>query len=294
MGYLLKNYLRWDNLKCTVTSCEHDDRHFPFPVHSHADFYELVVVREGNALHRLGEIRVPVSGGSVFLIPPGVEHGYENAHRMRIYNVLFDPSFLDCFRHDLSGTTVYQRLFGVPVPPPRFRFDCRIFPEAVRLLETAEKEAEADRPGGRTAVLAALFNFFLLLCRNCREEEGTELGPEARISDVLAALDDRFHEAWTVGRMAVRAGLGVTAFRRAFRELTGFAPAAYLMRLRIDKAAAMLELSNRGVGDISGACGFADSNYFARCFRALRSVSPRDYRAARRSANGTGKGEMPF
>ena len=59
--------------------------------HDH-DFYELVLVETGTAVHELREGSTPICRGSAFLIPPGVFHGYSNARDLAIWNVLVLPS----------------------------------------------------------------------------------------------------------------------------------------------------------------------------------------------------------
>ena len=284
---ILKNYLRWDNLPLEIRRASHGCGR-DNPPHRHDDFFELVIVREGNGCHVLDGVRHRIGAGDVFGIFPGVPHCYESSGGIEIYNILFDLAFLDNFQHDLSGESVFQLLFrlrpGHAVGPEVLTFDDRLFPEVVRLLDGLIAEEEKDEPGGRTAVLSGGLRLFLLICRNCRParpERG--VSNACRISTVLAALDERFGEAWPLRRLARLAGMSESAFRQYFRQLTGMPPIEYLLRLRLAKAAAMLALGRRGIGEIASGCGFADSNYFSRQFRRRYGHSPRDYRKRRDS-----------
>jgi AraC family L-rhamnose operon transcriptional activator RhaR/AraC family L-rhamnose operon regulatory protein RhaS len=65
---------------------------------------------------------------------------------------------------------------------------------------------------------------------------------------------------------------------RAFHEATGVPPIAYLIQLRINRAAAMLRSSTTSVTEIAFHVGFGDSNYFTRQFKKQTGLSPRRYR----------------
>ena len=58
----------------------------------------------------------------------------------------------------------------------------------------------------------------------------------------------------------------------------GNSPIAYLIQLRINRAADMLRQGDRSITDIAFDVGFSDSNYFMREFRKVIGISPRIYR----------------
>ena len=53
---------------------------------------------------------------------------------------------------------------------------------------------------------------------------------------------------------------------------------AYLNDYRIAKAKELLGTTDLGVKDVSYACGYADSSYFARVFKRQTGQTPSDYR----------------
>jgi AraC-like DNA-binding protein len=283
MKLLLKKYLRWNDLKFNIHYVLHSEERGDCPHHCHGDFYELVVVREGSAVQLIGGRRLPIDAGCVFLVPPGVRHHYEMTADLGIYNILFSTDFLRDFQRDMSGIGTFQLLFGMQpeamLTTGTLRIDDRIFPEVVRLLDEMIDEERRDQPGSRTAVFSAGLRVFLLICRNSRPPETGRGATRAyRISTVMAAIDERFDEVWSLDRMARMAGMSTSSFRQQFRQLTGVPPIEYLLRLRLGKAAEMLNLPDKSVGEIALACGFADSNYFSRQFRRLYGRSPRAHR----------------
>lgn len=65
---------------------------------------------------------------------------------------------------------------------------------------------------------------------------------------------------------------------RLFRTATGTTPIEYLLEVRLRRAAELLRRTGLPVGEVAARCGFHDSNYFSKRFRALYGVSPRTFR----------------
>jgi len=65
---------------------------------------------------------------------------------------------------------------------------------------------------------------------------------------------------------------------RSFKEITGFSPTQYIIRLRLEKACHLLSTTTLPVTEIAFHVGFDDSNYFARQFHNVIGLSPSHYR----------------
>jgi len=62
------------------------------------------------------------------------------------------------------------------------------------------------------------------------------------------------------------------------RKLTAYSPMAYLTRLRIARARALLRASEASITEIAISCGFSSSQYFANVFRRCVGQTPSAYR----------------
>lgn len=83
-----------------------------------------------------------------------------------------------------------------------------------------------------------------------------------------------------VTRLAAAAGLSRHHFSRVFAASEGLSPARYLLRQRLEQAAALLHTEASSIKQIAGRCGFADANYFAKVFRRVYAISPSDFRSS--------------
>lgn len=80
-----------------------------------------------------------------------------------------------------------------------------------------------------------------------------------------------------------RAGWSRFHFHRLFRERTGETTKQYVLRLRAERAAALLSSTNRSLQSIAHASGFLSHEVFARAFRRRYGRTPSSYRACMRS-----------
>lgn len=101
--------------------------------------------------------------------------------------------------------------------------------------------------------------------------------PEA-IVQVVDRVEAELAEPWTLERMASEARFSDFHFHRMFRSATGETPAAFIERLRLERAALMLLASEDAITELAMDVGFRRPETFARRFRARFEVSARDYR----------------
>ncbi|MFC3226121.1 transcriptional regulator FtrA [Marinibaculum pumilum] len=104
-------------------------------------------------------------------------------------------------------------------------------------------------------------------------------GPrEGRLAQLLDEIRARPAEDWPVARMAGFAAMSERSFARRFRDMTGMAPGAWLIRTRVDTARDLLEGSRLQLAQIAAIAGFAAPESLARQFRRRYGVPPAAYR----------------
>lgn len=118
------------------------------------------------------------------------------------------------------------------------------------------------------------------LCKigeNLVERHGLRTARERVVASVEALRQDwlRSHR---LEELATSAGMSVTHYCAHFRELTGFAPIDFLIRLRVQHASNLLDTTKHTVAQVAGAVGYNDPYYFTRCFRRIMGYSPQQYR----------------
>jgi transcriptional regulator GlxA family with amidase domain len=117
---------------------------------------------------------------------------------------------------------------------------------------------------------------------------------DVRIARVLAGLQKRPDERWTIAKMAKLAGMSRAAFIRLFTASTGTPPLTYLTRLRIEVAQALLAETDEAAAVIAARVGYGSVYAFSRAFTRLTGKPPVLFRrtARRHSAPVMGRATM--
>jgi AraC-like DNA-binding protein len=93
-------------------------------------------------------------------------------------------------------------------------------------------------------------------------------------------VDARYAEPLDVDDLARAAGLSRAHFSREFRRAFGESPHAYLLTRRLERAAALLRITDRSVADVCFSVGLRSLGSFTSSFTRTYGVSPAAYRAA--------------
>jgi AraC-like DNA-binding protein len=91
--------------------------------------------------------------------------------------------------------------------------------------------------------------------------------------------DARYFEPLDVDDMAAAAGLSRAHFSREFRRAFGESPHAYLLTRRLERAAALLRLTDRSVAVVCFSVGLQSVGSFTTSFTRTYGMSPTTYRA---------------
>jgi transcriptional regulator GlxA family with amidase domain len=98
------------------------------------------------------------------------------------------------------------------------------------------------------------------------------------LRDLQAWLPEHLDEDLSVDTLAARAFMSPRNFARAFRRETGLTPAAYVARLRLERARMELESGNAPIDEVARRCGFGTPETMRRTFARRLRVSPAEYR----------------
>ena len=80
-----------------------------------------------------------------------------------------------------------------------------------------------------------------------------------------------------IGELADRLEVSQEYLTRSFCRYIGVTPGRYLNQVRVENAKLLLREGRYSVQFVSDACGFTNGNYFARVFRGIVGLNPRDY-----------------
>lgn len=273
----LKNedYLRKKNLPLILLR---RDPQPEYPLHSH-ESSELVFVYRGTGKHVLPDAVREISAGDVFLIHGKTRHAYTDLKDLALCNIMFDLKEFNHPLFSLHGNFVLPSLFLLKVPDGGLHLSGEQFREALSLVKQIEEEQIAESEDS-PAVIAALFMLLILTLGRYAKSAGIVKKNDhfSRIDDLVDEITGSSSAQWSRVKMAKQVGMSVSTLSRHFKDRTGISPVEYLIRVRLKKAALLLQDQELSISAISDMTGFSDSNYFCRQFRKHFGMSPGKYR----------------
>ena len=289
MPHSIRSTEVFDDNAFPLTFRRHED-HQDTGVHSH-EFYELVIILAGHGRHITDRGEYRIEAGDVFLLRDEMAHGYADTDRMTLVNILFDPKRLRLPMSYLRDVSGYHALFRVEPQlraQDRFRNRLRLneeeLAEAARMTAGLQQELQRKKPGYRFQGCARLMGLIGYLSRCYSHVNRQSDRSLLRMSEVLSHIEQHFREPLTNSQLTRIAHMSESTLLRTFHRVLGRSPMEHVIRLRVMRAAELLQGDIR-ITEAAFECGFSDSNYFSRQFRKVMGASPREYRANYRKSS---------
>lgn len=232
------------------------------------DCYGAVFVSDGGGRFEWGtqpasrELVAP----TLYWLVPGVPHSYgPGAFGWTESWVLFDG----------SAARAYERLGYISRSRP---LNPLSDPAPVRRAFAHLVDACRKERAGVDVEAAALTHDLVVAAHRSRRLVAADATDEA----VLAALRDDACQPLSVESHADRLGLSAARLREVVRRGAGCLPKEYLIRIRLNRAKALLADSQLTVSTIAESVGYDDPAYFARLFSRRVGIPPRGFRRQQR------------
>ena len=261
-------------------------------LHGH-DFNEIVIVTNGSGKHFTPATHYDIERGDVFAIPQPNRHGYASSHNMNLTNVIFRDGFLNKSVPGIQFLPGYRAMFKLE-PEVRndlgFRGKLHVGDDTLeRILcqiAAISTEMQNEAPGWKLKVPALFAILIIDLCREYENQMHTESRMLVSAGRAAAFMEEHFDRTpLTLDEICRNAFVSVPTLLRHFKKACGTTPMQYLEKVRLKKAAELLENTRLRVSDVAFACGFASPNYFARRFQAQFGRAPSLYRRDRASGS---------
>ena len=143
-----------------------------------------------------------------------------------------------------------------------------------------------EQRAGKQAALNRLFEYLLLLIlRHAMDARLVDSGVLAglahpKLSKAFAAVHEDPRQAWTLERLARKAGMSRSRFAFHFHRCVGVTPLEYLTEWRVSLAQILLS-QGRSVKTVAPAVGYSSAAVLNRVFRQRVGEPPRRWRLQR-------------
>lgn len=232
------------------------------------DYQLLYIVSGKGHFYFHGEDRV-VYAGRMVLIQPRQEQRYEyfGEDKPEVYWVHFTGS-------DVKNIL---RSYNIPMDDPIFYSGASytysyLFKEMIHELQNC-------KTGYEDLLTMYLRQIFLLVQRTRQEERPTvSTYIQEEMEFARRYFNEHYNEPISIQEYAESRNMSVCYFQRNFKQIVKHTPMQYLLTIRVNNAASLLETTDYSMAEIAAIVGYEDPLYFSRLFRKIKGVSPRDYR----------------
>jgi AraC-like DNA-binding protein len=242
-------------------------------------YHKIVIILAGHALHVTRGTSCPVGVADTLVVRESTADEYREEQNLRLINIFFRPESLQTDLLDLPQLPGYQQLFSMRLPDGKIlRLSPKQFGTVLFYAETLANELREKTPGYAFLAHALFMQLVGYLSRADRPSDETNPRALNSVGKALSYLEAHFDEAISLDELARLAHMSKRNFNRAFRAATHCTPTAYLLKLRLTHAAAMLRQYEHNVTSVAYEVGYHDSNYFARRFHSMFGIPPSEYR----------------
>jgi AraC-like DNA-binding protein len=258
------------------------DGAIPFQWHHHPEF-ELTLTLNSVGQRFIGDHIGDYGDGDLVLIGPNLPHTWASRHKLdpaapHVARVMwFHPDWADGLTRLLAELRPVADLLS------RARRGLKFSPPACEAIRPAIDTLFARPPADRLSVLIDI------LRRLAEDSAATPLASPAagvpqhsadrtRIDRVLDVIHTRYMEPLSIDVLADVAALSPSGLHRMFVRHVRSPVSAYVTRLRIGEACALLSATSRPIAHVASDVGYDSLANFNRQFKALKGLTPRQYR----------------
>ncbi len=211
--------------------------------------------------------------GDLLLIPPGIIHAVHLRHGAGVRHIAVH------FHAHVYGGINLLSLLGFPLHLPAD--PAAPYAAASNALP---REYARQAPGWKRAFAERVYAVLLHIIRHhgndfCQPERQLHK-KMPRLLPALEGIEQRLGSPeLAIGDLARRTGVSEVYLRQLFRQVIKTSPAAYIQQRRIERACALLRLTDKSIKQIAAETGFRGLSFFYHVFARRTGLTPARYRA---------------
>ena len=219
-----------------------------------------------------------LSPGNLLYIPAGVSYKLKSKY-MRAVVVAFDPTadrshvtslppVPTCdFDPSLCHTDGVEGALGNPILLSDMESERDVFINMANIFTSAE--------GNYSARVSAMFKLTLLRVIETADEGAL---PARMVDELDGYIRENISDEISNTELGAIFGYHPFYISRMLKERRGMTMRQYVIAYRLKLAKDMLRTTDRSASEIAEACGFTDASYFAKTFKSVFGMTPKEYR----------------
>ena len=265
-----------DSLFYSYRSTLYNSNTFPSSLHYH-NYYELVILEEGNISYICDSTCVHPKAGDILLIPPGMFHmskiGCEETHYKRHVFYLYPDAF-DSFGCQALVGFLKDATNGIAVFSPSEQNRAITLSLLHQLSQALEKEKNPNHLALAKGLILQIF-FYISESNSVHGAYGTAL-PENLLA-IKRYIEKHFTEISSVKEVADHFFYSREYVSRLFHRYFNTSVSSYIKACRIAYCQQLIE-QNYSISDACYQSGFNNMSTFICSFRSITGITPSEYR----------------
>ena len=261
-----------------------DDNYF---IHYHwHDEFEIICIEKGLFVIHVNGVAYSAKEGDFFFVNSQEIHQIAALTPVSSHHaIVFDPKIIRFEWHDASNQKYITPLIKGRVKYPTYIEGADVKAAIVSEIYNAVRAYHDAKPSWSIVVKAALLNIIAILIDHevmINVDSFVEKDNEKAMiaKTVMTYVQKNYMNKITLDELAGLANLSTPYFCKFFKSMFEKTAVEYINEYRIEKACLLLMQTDDKVIDIAFSVGFENFSYFIRKFKAIKGITPTDYRSS--------------
>ncbi|WP_310601824.1 AraC family transcriptional regulator [Anaerosporobacter sp.] len=247
--------------------------------HEH-DFPQISVILSGKGKYLIDDELFEVEAGDILFFDSKVRH-----HNVVVNDkepmVEFFVGFADIHFQNMPENSID---FGVY--PKIMHMKSHIKREVSKICYDMIAEYQSGQPGTELMVKAYMIQLLIQVVRGLtidvqktEVEQFENYNRSYVVKRIINYLNENYEQRISLEQIAHNMYLSPVYISKIFKEETGESPINYLIKIRLEKAKELLQVSNSGsIKNVAKQVGYEDVYHFSKLFKKYYGISPMYYK----------------
>ncbi len=251
--------------------------------HRH-NFYTVLVIKDGNGLHKIDFSDYALAPNQLFFISPGQVHQLQESKQSLGYSLVFSPHFLlqnnipEQFIEDLN---LFHDFGETPPLTPQETDFQYIISLCEEMINVSSKQSQL-----KNETLGALLKLLLIRCTlSCTNPIDYSDGHDTANTTLRAfkqLIDQHYHEWHGTSEYADALNISSDYLNRIVKPLTGKTAKEHIQSRITTAAKRMIFFSDLSNKEIAYELGFSEPANFSAFFKKCVGQSPSDFKLSQK------------